>query len=182
MAKKTIRIPRTTARFVTGLAGILRDQLGLRVTEHEHWTFEQVADWEECGAKGKCSQHGYSERYQADLDKRGLQEGTFNPVGNGPCYQYDISVYLATGQARVDGKKVELRAHIKETHSDTLGDLCRVRIWVQNDGGEIQKGVYSLREDGRPYLTEELIPDYPPNRIVFWREEVEKQPEEPALV
>lgn len=57
---KPIRIPRTTAMFVTGLGRILREHLGLFITEHEHWTFEHVGEWSECGSKGHCVDHGVS--------------------------------------------------------------------------------------------------------------------------
>ncbi len=47
MAKgSTFRVARTAAQFTTMLGRILREELKLKITEHEQWEFEHVADWE----------------------------------------------------------------------------------------------------------------------------------------
>lgn len=173
MAKTIIRIPRTTALFVTGLGRALRDHLGFSITEHEHWTFEHVAKWSQCGSKGHCIDHGISDKAYAEFVK---QEGT-GPWPDYdhhysyfyPCYAYQMSVYLATGQARVRGKVIELRVRIEESRADYMDPdeaYYIARIWVCDEAGTVTKGEFGLHNNGA-FATNESMPNQPPRRIAF---------------
>lgn len=180
MAKTIIRVPRTTAMFVTGLGRILREHFGLSITEHEHWTFEHVAQWLKCGSPGECSVHGMSDKFRAQLIK---QEGP------GPWFDYDhsyvpchyhLAAYIGTGQVEVRHQKVDLRVRIEQSRVDYLPpDECVfvVHIWIRDAAGNITKGAFGLLDDGRPYVADdEVVPDQPPRRLAFWRQAEEAMP------
>lgn len=166
MGKTFIRVPRTTSMFVTALGRILRERFGLQITQHEHWTFEHVGEWTVCGSPGECYRHDTSRKF---LD----EEGEVSPLSIEEyfydCYEYTLNAYLGVGQAKVRGKQVELRVRIEQSHSDALGELFTMRVWVQDHEGTVTKGEFGLFENGAPYPTDKSMPDLPPDRIAFWR-------------
>ena len=171
MAKpKAIRVPRTTALFITGLARILREHLHLQITEHECWTFEQVAGWEECSARGECNYHGFSDEFVARMEQDHSDQVRFMDSWTYSCDAYNISVYLGTGKVQVAGREMNLRVRIEEVEHRVYGYLYEVRIWLRNKGGEIQKGVFGLEENGDPYPLEKSVEDQPPRKIAFWKD------------
>jgi hypothetical protein len=183
---KTIRIPRTTALFVTGLSRILREEFGFKITEHEHWTFRQVGQWETCGSPGACPVHGISkeayevadrsayEAYPDDEHARWHHAEMFYV----PCYEFKNGAYIGIGQSQavVVGRgrfKLDLRVRIEQscwTAMPSNGDMTYiVQVWVRDEDGNIQNGEFGLHDDGQPYRTENELPDNPPRKIAFWR-------------
>jgi hypothetical protein len=164
---KEIRIPSTTAMFVTNLGQILRQNFSLKVNVHEHWTFEQVAKWEECLQKGACLTHGISDELQAKLD---ANPGDQSLWWSDCHYPYKIEVYLGEGRLRVSGKAVEIRVRIESIHNDGMGDMYTAQVWVHVEGQKVQKGHFYLENNGKPWVLVEPMPDLPPDKIAFWRE------------
>lgn len=168
-----IRIPRTTARFITGLASILRDELGLVITEHEHWTFDHRAKREECSSPGICGMHGVSEENMAKI-YREHGPGPWRDYDHScvmPCQPYVLDVYLGVGGAQVRGEKVKLRARIECTYWAGIGRQdYDVQLWVRSAAGTITSGRYEFSDNGRPYPSPGAAEALPPRRIAFWRD------------
>lgn len=181
---KTIRIPRTTAMFVTGLGRILREEFGFKIVEHEHWTFKHVGDWETCGSPGACPIHGVSsenyaratrsaeEAYPNDWHAQWMSaENSFIP-----CYAFRMNAYIGTGQARRAGlgspvgrPKLDLRVRIEQNYWEIGQTTYILQVWVREEDGTIHKGEFGLLDDGRSYRTDKQPPDSPPRKIAFWR-------------
>lgn len=158
---KPFRVPRTTSMWVVGLHQIIRQHFDLKVTKHEHWEFEQVADFEICGRPGKCTLHGIN----SDIE---FEESMFLP-----CYEFHTQVYLGVGDMLVRGKKYQLRVHIDHTHWDVGGDMDTIQIWIQDHEGNILRGVFMLMTGtGEPFDAEQDCPERPPSKIDFWQEAV----------
>ena len=150
---KKVRVPRTTAQLVVGLARILREQMGLVITKHEHWELERVADW-----------------------TTGEDEIT-------GCHSWEHDCHLAVGDAEIrqtDGAtlskgKLRIRARIQKNDWVELGYPDNfywwIDIWVLMPDGTIMKGRYDFWNDSHAiYLNEDTeIPDRPPSKIDFWQ-------------
>lgn len=169
-----IRIPRTTAMFVTNLSQILREDFGLRVTVHEQWTFVKVASWEECLQKGECHPHGTSEEFEARKEANPDDQSLWWADCH---YPYKIDVYLAEGSLRAGADAVEVRVRITATQNDAFGDMFEAEVWVKVGECPIQSGSFWLDMplDHMSLRRDEPMPDYPPDRIAFWRKEVPKR-------
>ena len=184
---KTIRIPRTTAVFVTGLGRILREEFGFKIVEHEHWTFKHVGEWTECGSPGECPVHGISDKsFELALREAEKHDPTpcevnwhiYHRAENSfvPCYAFRRNAYIGAGQARRAGlgnpvglPKLDLRVRIQQDYWEIGSTLHQIQIWIREEDGNIQKGEFGLLEDGRPYRTVKELPDGPPRKIAFWR-------------
>lgn len=173
---RTIRIPRTTAMFVTSLWRILRCHFGLPITQHEHWTFELDEEWSECGSTpGECLKHGMSPKFRTHLIETGEIDSWLEAAALNPCpYQWHFSRYLGFGQAQVVGQTVDLRVHIQQSRIeyDPLDALdFVVTLWVRDATGYIVKGVFGFFNDGRPYVVDSVdVPDRPTGRLAFKRQ------------
>lgn len=178
---KTIRVPRTTAMFITGLAHVLRTHFGMDVTEHEHWTFEQVGQWVECFYPGECGDHGVSKKARA---KRLKEEGPgpwpdYDRSYFGPCLSpYVMSSYTGIGQVKIGYRNiVELRTVIEKTEQSHFGDNYIAQVWARYPDGTIKRGTFMLLDNGQSatFDVEGKTRENPPNRLAFWR-----SPEVPA--
>lgn len=144
--------------WVVGLHRIIREHFDLKVSVHEHWEFEQVADYEICGRPGKCTLHGV----QADCSP---QEAFLQ------CYEFHNQIYLGVGDLHAQGVKYQLRVRIEHTRWDIGGDLDTIQIWIQDEDGVIRRGVFMLMPvRGEPIDAERECPERPPSKIDFWRE------------
>lgn len=168
-AAKPVRVSRTAALFTRGLGCVLRDSLQLRITTHEHWELTLVEEKTECGSPGKCSWHGISDEFHAELVER---HGT-GPWPDrdrhytGMCGETRLRTYHATGQVGVRGSKTELRAALTENHTDRFGHLFDVTLWVCDHAGAITTHTFALSEDGRPFNCASQTPSDPPETLTF---------------
>jgi hypothetical protein len=168
-----IRIPRTTAMFVTNLGQILREIFELNVTVHEQWTFESVANWEECLERGKCAVHGYSDEYQKLLDENPSDQALWM---NCCQFPYEMEVYLGKAKLQASGKGVEVRTRIEVIQNAAMGNLYIARVWVKVEGQKVQKGHFYLEASGEPWINPDPMPDAPPDKIAFWHKDETKKP------
>ena len=175
MFEDIIRIPRTTAMFIYGLAQILREELNLPICQHEHWTLQHVAQWEDCGQPGECSDHGISEKHHRQIHKASADGDLHHnrALEVSWCYPYITDVYVGSGlvsiTCRVGENKVKLRTRITRLHSDALGTIYDAEVWALKPDGEIVCGRFNLYNDGKVSRSDEGCSPHPPSRLAFWR-------------
>ena len=166
---KPVRVSRTATLFARGLGCVLRDNLDLRITTHEHWELTLVEEKTKCGSPGKCSWHGISDEFYAELLER---HGT-GPWPDrdrhytGTCQETRARTYHVTGEVGVRGSKVELRAILTERLTDPCGSLFDVTLWVRDADSTIWTYAFALNYDGSPYGWAPQTPNDPPAAIAF---------------
>jgi len=166
---KPVRVSRTAALFTRGLGCVLRDNLNLSITTHEHWELTLVEEKTECGSPGECSWHGISDEFhatQVELHGTGPWPDRDRHY-TGTCQEARTRTYRATGEVGVRGSKVELRAILAERHTDPFGSLFDVALWVRDDDGTIWTYTFALSGDGAPYNWAPQTPSDPPAAIAF---------------
>lgn len=141
-----IRVPRTTAKFVTILGRVLREHLKLTVTEHEQWEFELVANW-----------------------------STPRPDRTWES-NFEMSRYWGIGSVSVQGDnspvRLEIRVMIEKQHWVALGYANHfpfiIHIWIQYPGDSqcVVKSYICGNDDEDLCETQEQPPKLP-RRFAF---------------
>lgn len=147
--------------FINGLGQVIRAHFGLKVTKHECWTFEHVANYEICGNPGNCVIH----------DAPWVEHQDSSCIS--PCYEYRNKIYLGVGEVTIrGGQRYMLRTRIEHTYWDLSGELYIASVWASKPDGELLRGQFGLFEDGTAYVSDQECPLRPPSKIDFWRESV----------
>ena len=167
--KRIIRVGRGISLFVEVLGRVLREQMRLRIVEHQHWEFmvDNPVTTEYFGMNEPSPETPPSAWRDFDEQWGNKVTHTFaigaakviEPVfPNPPAHSYEV------------WEPIEIRAHLKYVRPNRNdGDCLLISIWVRHADGRVETATFSYDNYGGAIdeYNSDQTPPQPPDAIAF---------------